>query len=375
MSKLNLAVIFGAKSAEHEVSIVTTFQAWEWIDKKKYNPFLIYIDQNNSAYFCPHLKKGGYKDFIKRVLEQNTGVNFVKGGIEISKGILLKKKLKIDVALLTMHGLYGEDGKIQGMLDFFDIPYTGSGVLGSALGMDKVLMKEVFEKLGLKVVKYFWFYDVEYKKDKSLIFKRVDKELGYPVFVKPTNCGSSVGIRKVKNKKMLDEAIKQAAKFDHKILIEEGISGAKDINCSILGGYDPEVSVCEEVLTDEEFLSFEEKYLKGGKTKGMLGLSRVVPAPIPDRVTKEIQRQAKMVFKELGCWGVARMDFLYQPKSRTIYPNEINTIPGSLAFYLWKASGLDPSSLIDKLVSLALERKKQQDSLNLIFRSRILDQK
>jgi len=142
-----------------------------------------------------------------------------------------------------------------------------------------------------------------------------------------------------------------------------------------LGGYDPETSVCEEVLTDEEFLSFEEKYLKGGKTKGMLGLSRIVPAPIPDKATKEIQRQAKMVFKELGCWGVARMDFLYQPKSRAIYPNEINTIPGSLAFYLWKASGLEPSSLIDKLVNLALERKKQQDSLSLIFKSRILDQK
>jgi D-alanine-D-alanine ligase len=375
MSKLNLAVIFGAKSAEHEVSIVTTFQAWEWIDRKKYNPFLIYIDQNNNAYLCPHLRKESYKDFIKRVLEQNKRVTFVQSGIEISKGILLKKKVKVDVALLTMHGLYGEDGKIQGMLDFFDIPYTGSGVLGSALGMDKVLMKEIFEKLGLKVVKYFWFYDVEYKKDKSLIFRKVDKELGYPVFVKPANCGSSVGIRKVKNRKMLDEAIKQAGKFDHKILIEQGISGAKDINCSILGGYDSEVSVCEEVLTDEEFLSFEEKYLKGGKTKGMLSLSRIMPAPIPDGVAKEIQRQAKMIFRELGCWGVARMDFLYQPKNKTIYPNEINTIPGSLAFYLWKASGLEPSSLIDKLVSLALERKKQQDSLNLTFKSRILDQK
>jgi D-alanine-D-alanine ligase len=375
MPKLNLAVIFGAKSAEHEVSIVTTFQAWGWIDRKKYNPFLIYIDQSNNAYLCPHLRKESYKDFIKRVLEQNKRVTFVQSGIEISGGILLKKRVKIDVALLTMHGLYGEDGKIQGMLDFFDIPYTGSGVLGSALGMDKVLMKEIFEKLGLKVVKYFWFYDVEYKKDKSLIFRKVDKELGYPVFVKPANCGSSVGIRKVKNRKMLDEAIKQAGKFDHKILIEQGISGAKDINCSILGGYDSEVSVCEEVLTDEEFLSFEEKYLKGGKTKGMLSLSRIMPAPIPDGVAKEIQRQAKMIFRELGCWGVARMDFLYQPKNKTIYPNEINTIPGSLAFYLWKASGLEPSSLIDKLVSLALERKKQQDSLNLTFKSRILDQK
>lgn len=293
-------------------------------------------------------------------MEQNRRVDFVKGGIEIKGGILLKKRVNIDAALLTMHGLYGEDGKIQGMLDFFDIPYTGSGVLGSALGMDKVLMKEIFEKLGLKVVKYFWFYDVEYKKDKSSVFKRVDKELGYPVFVKPANCGSSVGIRKVKSRKMLDEAIKQAAKFDHKILIEEGISGAKDINCSILGGYDPQTSVCEEVLTDEEFLSFEEKYLKGGKTKGMLGLSRIVPAPIPDKATKEIQKQAKMVFKELGCWGVARMDFLYQPKSRAIYPNEINTIPGSLAFYLWKASGLEPSSLIDKLVNLALEEKNNK---------------
>lgn len=375
MSKLNLAVIFGAKSAEHEVSIVTTFQAWEWIDRRKYNPILVYIDQENNGYLCPPLRREDYRGFIKRVLKENRQINFVKGGLEKKGGFLRRKKIKIDVALLIMHGSYGEDGRIQGMLDFYGIPYTGSGVLGSALGMDKVVMKEIFRELGLRVVNYIWFWDFEFKKDKKLILRRIEDNLEYPLFVKPANCGSSVGIRKVKNRKELDEAVVNASRFDHKILVEEGVVGAKDINCSIMGGYEPEVSVCEEVISEEDFLSFEEKYLKGGKTKGMLGLSRIVPAPIPSKLTEEIQKEARIIFRELGCWGIARMDFLYDPKKKIVYPNEINTIPGSLAFYLWKASGVEPEEMINRLISLALDRKKQIDSLDLSFKSKILDQK
>lgn len=372
--KLNLAIIFGAKSPEHEVSIVTAFQAWDWINPKKYNRFLIYIDRNNQAYACSSFPKKDYRCFIKKVLRKKYLVDFVQNGVIIHKGFL-KRKVKIDAALLLMHGSYGEDGKIQGMLDFLGIPYTGSGVLGSSLGMDKVVMKDIFVKIGLKVVPYEWFWDNEFKKNPKEIIARIEKNLQYPLFVKPANGGSSVGISKVENKKQLEKAVKLASKFDHKILIERSIERAIDINCAVMGGYQPITSVCEQPISEDEFLSFREKYLKGGKAKGMAGLSRIIPAPISQKATREIQEMSKFIFKELGCWGMARMDFLLQEKTGRIYPNEINTIPGSLAFYLWQASGVKPAQLIDKMVELALEREKEANNLNYTFRSEILVQK
>ena len=373
MKKLNLAVIFGAKSTEHEVSIVTTFQAWEWIDRKKYNPFLIYIDPNNQVYLCPELRKADYKTFIKKVLEKNQKVNFISGGVKLEG--FWRREIKIDVALLLMHGAYGEDGRIQGMLDFFGIPYTGSGVLGSALGMDKVAMKDIFCKLKLPVVNYLWFWDKEFQKNEKEIILEIEKKLGYPVFIKPARGGSSIGIAKVERRGNLKEAIRKTSCFDHKILVEEGIEGAVDINCAVMGGYEPVVSVCEQPISEDKFLSFKEKYLKGGKAKGMAGLLRIIPAPIPSKIAEEMRNMAKIIFKELDCWGMARMDFLYQPKRKKFFPNEINTIPGSLAFYLWEASGIKPPQLIDKMISLAFERKREVEKLNYTFKSEILNQK
>lgn len=372
--KKNLAVIFGTNSAEHEVSIVSTFQAWEWIDPSKYNRFLIYIDRQNQAHLCPNLKKEDYQHFIKKVLQSNKPVQFVKEGMLVGKGIG-KKKVKIDVALLVMHGAFGEDGKIQGMFDYLDIAYTGSGVLGSVLGIDKVAMKNVLTKLNLLTAPYVWFYDLEYRKNPRRINSLIKKELKLPYFVKPATSGSSIGISKVVNQKSLKKAIEKASRFDHKILVEEGMKNAVDINCAVMGGYEPVVSVCEQPLTEKEFLSFHEKYLKGGKTKGMAGLSRIVPAPIPDKVARNIQAISKTIFKELGCWGMARIDYLYQKKTQQVFPNEINTIPGSLAFYLWQASGIKPPQLIDKMVQLALEKEKEFKRLDYSFKSKILDQK
>jgi len=373
MKKINLGVIFGAKSAEHEVSIVTTFQAWEWINREKYNPYLIYISPDNQGFLCPELKKSDYNTFIKKVLEKNRKVSFVPSGIKLEG--LWEKKIKIDAALLLMHGAYGEDGRIQGMLDFLGIPYTGSGVLGSALGMDKVAMKDVFCKLKLPVVNYLWFWDKEFRKNEKEIILEIEKKLGYPVFVKPARGGSSIGVTKVERRKDLKEAIKKTSCFDHKILVEEGIEGGVDINCAVMGGYEPVVSVCEQPISEDKFLSFKEKYLKGGKAKGMAGLSRIIPAPIPPKIAEEIRDMTKVIFKELDCWGMARMDFLYQPKKKKFFPNEINTIPGSLAFYLWEASGIKPSQLIDKMISLAFERKREIEKLTYTFKSKILSQK
>ncbi|MBM3205434.1 D-alanine--D-alanine ligase [Candidatus Shapirobacteria bacterium] len=371
---LNLGIIFGGKSPEHEVSIVTTFQAWPWIDSKKYQRFLIYLDYENQAFLCPTIKKQNPQQFIEKALKRKQGVDFVKKGIKVKKGFF-SKKIPLDVILLLTHGGTGENGEFQGLLDFCEIPYTGSNVLGSALSMDKIITKNIFIKLGFKVAPYLWFTKDEFKKNSQKIINQIGRKIKYPVFVKPTTSGSSIGVNKAKNKKELIKAINIASKFDHKILIEKGLEGAVDVNCAVMGGYKPIASVCEQPITEDQFLSFKEKYLKGGKNKGMAGLSRIIPAPISEKTTKEIQQIAKIIFKELNAWGMARIDFLYQKKSGQIYPNEMNTIPGSLAFYLWQASGLKPTQLIDKMIELALERKKDLEKLNYHFKSEILAQR
>lgn len=374
MMKINLAIIFGGKSLEREVSMVTTLQAWEWFDLEKYNPYLIYLDPNNEAFLCLNPKKGSLRQFIEKTLNSNRKVEFVRKGFKVKKG-LFEKKIEIDVAFLSMHGAYGEDGRFQGMLDFFGIPYTDSGVLGSALGMDKVLMKKIFQQMDLTVTPYEWFFSEEFSGKQKEILKRIDKNLKYPLFVKPANAGSSIGVTKAKSKEDLLRAIEKAMVIDSKILVEQGVEGAVDINCSIMGGYDPEVSVCEQPLSEDELLTFKEKYLKGGKTKGMAGLSRIIPAPIPDKIASEIQKTAKSVFREFNCWGVIRMDFLYQKKTGKVFSNEINTIPGSHAYYFWQSMGIRPNELVDKMIKLALDRQKILDKQSFVFKSGILDQK
>ncbi len=371
---LNLGIIFRGKSTEHEVSIVTTLQVWPWIDSKKYHLFLIYLDYENQAFLCPPIKKQNSQQFIERVLKRKQAVNFIKRGIRVKQG-LFSKTIPLDVALLLTHGGAGENGELQGLLDFYEIPYTGSGVLGSALGIDKIIMKDVFAKMGFKIIPSLWFTKNEFKKNSQKFIKQIESKLKYPVFVKPAGSGSSIGISKVKSRKSLINAINLASKFDHKILIEKGLKGALDINCAVMGGWEPIVSVCEQPIIEDQFLSFKEKYLKGGKNKGMVGLSRIIPAPIPEKITKEIQQIAKIIFKEAVGWGMVRIDFLYQKKSNQVYPNEINTIPGSLAFYLWQASGIEPKQLIDKMIDLALERKRDLEKLNYDFKSEILTQR
>jgi len=373
VKKLNLAILFGAKSPEHEVSIITALQASEWIDRQRYQPYFIYLDRQNQAYLCPKISSSNLAQLIKKTLEQNRRIEFRRKAFLVGRG-LLKKIIPIDAALLCFHGSYGEDGRIQGLLDFLEVPYTGSGVLGSALGMDKVATKAIFAKLGLPVTPYLWFYYSQLKQNTKEYLKLIRKRLNYPLFVKPANAGSSVGITKVTKEKQLSEAIKKASRYDQKILIEQSIEGAVDINCAVMGGHRPIASVCEQPISEDQFLSFREKYLKGGKTKGMAGLSRIVPAPIPNKIAAKIQEMAKLIFQEFSCWGMARIDFLYQKKTGKIYPNELNTIPGSLAFYLWKASGIRPEILIDKMISLALKRSRNQARLSYKFKSPILSQ-
>jgi len=373
-NKLNLALIFGGKSLEHEVSIVTTLQASQWINPRKYNLYLIYLDQNNYPYLCPSCQKIPPRLFIQKTFEQNRKIQFINQGIVVGEG-LFRKKIKIDVAFLSLHGAFGEDGKLQGMLELLNIPYTSCGVLGSALGMDKIITKKIFKEMGLPVTPFKWFYAADFKEKPQLFLDQINQNLKYPLFVKPANAGSSIGVKKVKTPTQLKEVIKKTMEIDRKILVEESVEETVDINCSVLGGYEPIVSVCEQPLSEGELLSFKEKYLKGGKTKGMAGLCRIVPAPIPDKIAIKIQEMAKAIFKEFDCWGVIRVDFLYQKKTGKVFANEINTIPGSHAYYLWQKADLKPEELVDKLVALAFEKQKEKENLNFVFKSKILDQK
>ncbi len=372
--QLNLAVVFGGKSSEHEVSIVTAFQVWSWINQQKFKCYLIYLDQQNNSFLCPLLQGDEPQKFIKKVLRQKINVNFVKGGIEFKQG-LLKKHVDLGAALLLTHGGSGENGELQGLLDFFDIPYTGSDVLGSGLSMDKVLTKDLLVRCGFRVAPYLSFYGYEFKNKPKVIISRIEKKIKYPVFIKPARGGSSIGISKVDNKNELTKAINLALLYDFKILVEKSIEGAVDINCAALGGNRLIVSVCEQPISEDKFLSFKEKYLKGGKSKGMAGLARIIPAPIPEKISEEIRQMTQIIFPRIVGWGMARVDFLYQKKTGKIYPNEINTIPGSLAFYLWEASGIKRSELVEKMIILAKERKRATNKLKFSFESEILSQK
>ena len=215
-----------------------------------------------------------------------------------------------------------------------DLPYVGSGVTGSSVGMDKIIQKSVFKDNGLSVVKHLWFLKSEWQDNKIEIIKNIENILGYPVFVKPANSGSSVAISKANGLKELEGAIDIASNFDRRILIEEGKENIIEINCSVLGNNDLTVSVCEQPLKSQDVLTYEDKYLKGGKVKGMAGLSRLVPAPISEELTKKIQEMTKTAFRAIDASGVARIDFLVDEKNNKIWINEINTLPGSLSFYL-----------------------------------------
>ncbi len=375
--KLNVAVIFGSRSVEHEVSIVTAMQVFEEIDKQKYNVIPIYIDKKGQWWTGKNLEK---LDSFKNLELANTkGLNpYYLPPTTQTRGLLplvpsfFKQPIPIDVVFPTIHGTFGEDGTLQGVLEMASMPYVGCGVTASALGMDKVVQKAIFEKEGLPVVKYLWFYREEWESDSEVILQNIEKKLSYPVFVKPCSLGSSIGINKAADKRSLTWAIEVAKEFDRKILIEEAVGNPMDVNCSVIGYKKLEVSVCEQPIKEKDALSYEDKYLKGGKTKGMAGLSRLIPAPISKSATGKIQEMSKIAFRAMGASGISRIDFLIDSKSEEIFINEINTLPGSLAFYLWEKSGLTFPQLIDKLIELAFERFEDTNKNIYSYDSKLL---
>ncbi len=381
---LNVAVFFGGKTVEHDVSIVTAQQLIQNMDKTKYKPVPVYITRDGDWFSGEELSNiEAFKKFdknskgVKRVyLPANTRAKQLYLFKPEKQGMFKKENnvfSPIDCAIIAMHGLNGEDGTLQGLLELADIPYTSSGVLGSASGMDKILMKAVFFGAGFQSLPYTYFDRDAFNKDAESILDKCEQVLKYPMFVKPSNLGSSIGITKAHNREELKDAILVAKEYDRRILVEQGVDNPKEINCSALGfGDDVTASVCEMPYNSDEFLTFSDKYLNGSKNQaGMESLSRRIPAPISDELTKKIEEITVQVFKLMDCKGVVRIDYMLD-KDDNLYINEINTIPGSFAFYLWEPKGKSYQSLIDELIEIAFKANKDRKQNNFAFDSEII---
>jgi D-alanine-D-alanine ligase len=396
MKKLRVGVLFGGRSGEHEVSLLSAASVVNAIDRSKYEVVPIGITKDGrwlTAGDAERLLQGKAPDEAKHLRagdpEATPGAAVLASGeavvvppepvhratgsltpFQTDAGALRRaadRAINVDVIFPVLHGTFGEDGTIQGLLELADIPYVGAGVLGSAAGMDKDIMKALFRAAGLPIVKHVTIlrgdWDVDHKKAENV----VDRQLKYPVFVKPANLGSSVGISKARNRKELGPAIYEAAKFDRKIVIEQGVGGAKhkarEIECSVLGNDRPAASVAGEIVPVKEFYDYAAKYLDEGS-------ELIIPAKLTKAEAKKVQELAVRAFQAVDCSGLARVDFLMDPKTRKLYVNEINTMPGftAISMYpkLWAASGLSYPDLIDRLIQLGLERhadkKKNQYS-------------
>lgn len=378
----NLAVVFGGKSVEHDVSIITGQQLMDNADPGKYNIIPIYISRTGKWFTGPKLRDVRFmNDFsekektVKQVYispEADTCELMEAAGGRFSGP---RPVCRIDVAILAMHGMHGEDGTLQGLFELANIPYSSPGVLGSAVGMDKIVMKSVFKGCGFPVLDGIHFTRSEWKADPEKVLARIEEALAYPVFVKPANLGSSIGISKATDRGSLQNAIEIAVLYDRRILVENGVTDIMEINCSCLG-FDDDVraSVCEQPVNWEEFLTFEDKYMRGssGKSAGMKSMDRRIPAPIEDSLRDEIQALAKEVFKALDCKGVVRIDFIVDKAAGKTYVNEINTIPGSFSYYLWEPAGIPFAKLVETLDAIACRAHAEKNLNSYAFDSGVL---
>lgn len=379
--KIKVGLMFGGKSVEHEVSIISAMQAIKAFDTEKYEIIPIYISKNSEMYAGPFIGELDEYKNIDELLRKSSRVMLIKnfGDFELirnpKKFLMPEVVSKIDVIFPIVHGTNVEDGTLQGYLKYLGIPFVGSDILSSSIGMDKYMTKLVLKDKNIPVLDarvYNSFDDIEE------IEKDIIKNIGLPAIIKPINLGSSVGITKVKKDDDLEEALYYAFKFSKKVLVEKAITHLREINCSVLGDEEEAIaSECEEPLNATDILTYENKYIGGEKgsknsSKGMCSLVRELPAKITKSEKEEIQGLAVETFKSLGCNGVVRIDFMYDIDEKKIYVNEVNTIPGSLSFYLWEASNLEYSKLLDKMISLALKRERENEKIIYSFDSNIL---
>ena len=365
--KTNVGVFFGGRSTEHEISVISASQAMSAINKDKYDVTPIYISKQGKWYTGEALLDiANYKDIpslLKKVEEVYMAPQYGDYNLyRVKKPMFGSAVLTtLDVVIPVLHGTNCEDGIFEGVLETIGIPYAGCNTLSSANGMDKITMKMILHACDIPVVDYVWFTDKQWFSQRDALIEKIEGKLGYPVIVKPANLGSSVGIGRAVNREQLIEKIDGAEIYSTRIIVEHMVEELQEINCSVLGDCDEyRTSVCEEPIKSGEILSYEDKYMGGSKgAKGMQASQKRIPAELPDEVTKRIQFLAGETFRVLSCHGVSRVDVIIDRSNSNIYVNEINTIPGSLSFYLWEATGIPFDKLMDTLVDLALKRKRE----------------
>jgi len=379
--KIKLGVFFGGESVEHEVSIISAIQAINNMDTVKYDIIPVYITKESTMYVGEKIGNiESYKD-IPKLLSESQQVILIR---EDNKVKLIKYPMKkfgkneydyIDVAFPIVHGTNVEDGALQGYFKTLKIPFVGCDVTSSAVGMDKYIMKTVLKYNDIPVLDGQIYGYHEYEEDAEELMARIEKEIAFPLIVKPVNLGSSVGIKIARDKKELAEALEYAFTFAKKILIERAVMNLREINCSVLGDFENAIaSECEEPIGTDEILSYEDKYISNGSksgSKGMSSLKRKLPADLTKEMKEKIQTLAVKTFKVLGCNGVSRIDFIIE-NNEDVYVNEINTIPGSLSFYLWNATGMDYKEQLSKMVDLALKRAREEKDISYSFETNIL---
>ena len=363
-NKIRIGIIFGGRSVEHEVSLASAASIIKVLDPKKYEVVPIGISHS-----------GQWLSSEKALEALKTHQSLDREPEQVLVPDPRKQSLvaindsgdigrSIDVIFPVLHGTFGEDGSLQGLLELADIPYAGAGVLGSAVGMDKVIQKEILRQAHIPVTPSLWFTLEEYRVHGKKIIAEIEQTLTYPLFVKPSNSGSSIGISKAHNRRELLSAIEIAVQFDRKVLVEQGVKNAREIECSVLGNENPAASAVGEIVSSNEFYDYDAKYVDG-KSKS------IIPAKLPAAVVKKIQQYAVAAFRVLDCAGMARVDFLVNRKTNRINLSEINTIPGftSISMYpkLWQASGLSYSALLDTLIRLAIERHEAKKKLKTMY--------
>ena len=383
--KKQIGVIFGSRSCEREVAIISAVQLMRHADREKYDIIPVYIDETGHWYTGEKLKD---IESFKPFRPESTGITRVFPDLSSGSGALLtvkkgsglfaKEKIeiaaRIDVYIIVMHGLNGEDGTLQGLMELANVPYTSTGVAGSALGMDKIMMKQFFRGGDLPVLPGISISRTEYLANEQETLEKAEKELGYPVFVKPANLGSSIGVSRADDREGLKDSLELAFEYDRRVLIEQGLNKPIELNCSVLGyDNDVEASPIEMPINQDEFLDFKDKYLASGGSKGMASLHRVLPAPIEDELRDKIQEMSKTIFRMLDCKGTVRIDYMFDKDRGKLYITEINTIPGSLAFYLCENAGMSFSRMIDKMIECAEKAHEDKNRANYAYTSDILN--
>ena len=372
--KVNVGVIFGGKSVEHEISIISAVEAMGYMDTNKYNVIPIYIDKEGTWYTGDHFKDIlNYRDMdvVKRYAKKVCLIRREKSCILQSLGFTRRTLNVIDIVFPIGHGLYMEDGSLQGYLDMLGVPYVGSGVVASAIGQDKVFMKQILKSNDIPTTNYVWFTSKEFISSKKKVLEKINT-LNYPMYVTPASLGSSIGITRATTEHELISGIKEAIRFDNKIIIEEEIKHVKEVNISVLGTYeDVETSEIEEINVTDEFFTFKEKYVENySKT---IKKGRKANPLLSKEMMEDLKMYAINTFKAINARGVARIDFLIDDKSKKIYVSEINTMPGSLSLYLWLPKKKSQTELINDLIKIAIEEYKSKNNLILAFENNLLD--